>query len=109
MMFIDACAEDAAFPELDARELANRPFERGQHVVGFATRPGKVAKNGSPDPSCAGHAPYTCQLLRHLRTPGMEVSDVMKQVHEGVSKDRGTEQAPWKTEDLRHSLWFAGL
>ena len=39
----------------------------------------------------------------------MEVSEVMKQVHEGVSKDHGTEQDPWKTEGLRNSLWFAGL
>jgi len=72
-------------------------------LVAYATAPDSVAADGE-----GRNGLYTSHLLRHLRTPGIKVEDVLKQVRVGVMNDTGRRQIPWESSSLTGDFYFAG-
>jgi uncharacterized caspase-like protein len=112
LLFVDACRDypfaarpeggDARRPRADAQEgLA--PMRAGAGtLVSFATQPGQVAEDGAGE-----HSPYAAALLRHLRTPDLEVHGLMRRVRGDVVAETDGRQTPWDTSSLRQDFYLS--
>ena len=76
-----------------------QPFLRpgSKTLVAFATRPGTVAYDGKPGNR---NSPYVEAILRHIKTPGIEVTRVFGMVQDDVAKQTGNAQEPTYTASL---------
>src|SRR5262249_44369869 len=74
----------------------------GGSLIAYSTKPGAVALDGT-----GANSPFTEALARHLRTPGLEVRQMLTR----VPADRATrgEQSPWDTSGLLSDVYLAGL
>lgn len=70
-------------------------------LIAYATAPGKVAADGE-----GSNGLYTQELLRALRTPGLKVEDVFKQVRINVSRASQGAQTPWEASSLIGDFYF---
>jgi uncharacterized caspase-like protein len=59
-------------------------------LIAFATAPDKVALDGG-----GRNSPFTASLLRHIRTPGLDIALVMRRVTADVESATGGRQSPW--------------
>lgn len=71
-------------------------------LIAYATAPGSVASDGDGD-----NGLYTQELLRFMRTPGLEVEDVFKQVRISLMKLTNGQQTPWESSSLVGEFSFA--
>jgi WD40 repeat protein len=71
---------------------------KGGTLIAFSTAPGKEAADGGIANS--PNSPFTTHLLRHLRTPNLEVSQLFRKVRVGVVEATRSMQTPWVTEAL---------
>jgi formylglycine-generating enzyme required for sulfatase activity len=106
IVILDACRNNpfARSFRTDSRGLAKMDAPTGS-LLAFATAPGDVAADGE-----GKNGLYTSHLLRHLRTPGLKVEDVLKQVRIGVAGDSaklGKKQTPWESSSLMGDFYFA--
>ncbi|MFN9610823.1 MAG: caspase domain-containing protein [bacterium] len=69
----------------------------GGTLIAFSTAPGKVAADGIGNNS---NSPFTTYLLRHLRTPNLEVGQLFRRVRGDVVAVTRNEQIPWVSEAL---------
>lgn len=97
-----AGAERLAVVLLDAAR--NNPFPDGKTpprrttpqlaprnlLIGYATGPGQKVSDGE-----GRHSPYTTALLRHIETPGLDVTDLVKRVRDDVVKATAAKQIPF--------------
>lgn len=96
----------------------NNPFERRFRGVGgglaqmdapkgtliaYATSPGKVASDGG-----GRNGLYTQELLKVLRTPGLEVEKAFKRVRANVARATNDNQIPWESSSLTGDFFFGG-
>jgi uncharacterized caspase-like protein len=100
LVFLDAC-RDNPLARSFARSLpATRALAvnsglsaldagRGT-LIAFATAPNKVALDGQ-----GRNSPFTGALLRHIRTPGLDIAFVMRRVTADVEAQTGGAQIPW--------------
>ncbi|GAB4377394.1 MAG: hypothetical protein Kow00121_26710 [Elainellaceae cyanobacterium] len=65
-------------------------------AISFATEPGGFAEDGDGQ----RNSPYTSHLLRHIKTPNLDVVDLFRRVREGVVEETNYEQVPWYQESL---------
>jgi hypothetical protein len=70
-------------------------------LVAFSTAPGQVADDGN-----RGNSPYTLQLAHALKTPGLSVEEVFKQVRISVKASTDGNQTPWENTSLEGSFYF---
>jgi uncharacterized caspase-like protein len=70
-------------------------------LVAFATAPGSVAADGD-----GANGVYTKHLLVSLRTPGLPVEQLFKQVRIGVAKETADRQIPWESSSLKGDFYF---
>lgn len=73
-------------------------------LIAFATAPGQVALDGS-----GKNSPFTRGLLRHLRTPGLEVRQMLTRVRGDVAAATHHQQIPWDNSSLLGDVYLAGL
>lgn len=73
-------------------------------LIAFATAPGQVALDGT-----GGNSPFTQGLLRHLRTPGLEVRQMLTRVRSDVAAATHHQQIPWDNSSLLGDVYLAGL
>ena len=73
-------------------------------LIAFSTAPGKVATDGMK-----GNSPFAESLAKHLRTPGLEVRQMMTRVRNEVATATGEAQVPWDNSSLRGDIYLAGL
>ena len=66
-------------------------------MVAFATKPGTVAFDGKPQ---SRNSPYVGALLRHIKTPGVDVTRVFGMVQDDVARETGNAQEPTYTASL---------
>jgi uncharacterized caspase-like protein len=72
------------------------PVEAGVgSLIVFSTAPGQVALDGK-----GHHSPFTEALLRHLRTPGLEIGMLFRRVRDDVRTTTGGRQVPWEHSSL---------
>jgi len=95
----------------------NNPFERGFRatapglapldaptgtLIAFATAPNKLARDGD-----GPNSPYTEELVKAMRTPGLRIEDVFKQVRQAVRQRTGNAQIPWEATSLEGEFILA--
>jgi hypothetical protein len=70
-------------------------------LIAYATAPNAVAYDGS-----GRNGIYTSYLLQTMRTPGLKVEEVFKQVRIGVTQETGDKQTPWESSSLKGDFYF---
>ena len=105
IIIIDACRNNPFYRSWRSttrggatRGLAT-PLSSGDSgtLIAFATAPGKEAADGI---GSSPHSPFTTYLLRHLRTPNLEVGQLFRRVRGDVMQATGKQQIPWVSEAL---------
>ncbi|NVO12555.1 MAG: tetratricopeptide repeat protein [Rhodoplanes sp.] len=104
LVFLDAC-RDNPLARSFASTLGTRSTSVGsglapiQSAVGtmivYATQPKNVALDGD-----GRNSPFTAALLKHIGTPGLEISAVMKRVRADVYQATRQKQLPWDHSSL---------
>jgi tetratricopeptide (TPR) repeat protein len=72
-------------------------------LIAFATAPGQTALDGD-----GVNSPFTTAFVKHVRTPGIEVNQMLTRVRievAGISKNR---QVPWANSSLLGEVYLAG-
>ena len=109
LVFLDACFDsllDERFrTRRETRETGSASNLRGiAHVnlqtegwyIAYAAQPGRVVNDGPP----GGNSPFTAALLKHIRTPMLEVGKLMARVRRTVLRETNLKQQPWDTSSL---------
>jgi hypothetical protein len=72
-------------------------------LIAYATAPGSIASDGQ-----ARNGLYTQELLRYMRTPGMSIEEIFKQVRIQVRSKTQGKQVPWESSSLTGDFYFIG-
>jgi Caspase domain len=72
-------------------------------LIAYATAPGSIAGDGQ-----ARNGLYTQELLKYIRTPGMSVEEILKQVRINVRGKTQGKQVPWESSSLTGDFYFTG-
>ena len=64
-------------------------------MIAYATQPDNVALDGS-----GRNSPFTTAMLKHLPTPGLDISVLMRRVRADVVQATGQKQVPWDHSSL---------
>jgi tetratricopeptide (TPR) repeat protein len=104
LVFLDAC-RDNPLARSFSRSLGTRSTSVGsglaaiQSAIGtmitYATQPDNVALDGD-----GRNSPFTTALLKHVATPGLEISALMKRVRADVIAATHEKQVPWDHSSL---------
>jgi formylglycine-generating enzyme required for sulfatase activity len=70
-------------------------------LIAYATAPGAVANDGPAD-----HGVYTGELIKVMKTPGLKIEDVFKQVRSSVREATMGKQIPWESSSLEGDFYF---
>ncbi|MEP7085521.1 MAG: caspase family protein [Betaproteobacteria bacterium] len=71
-------------------------------LIAFSTAPGSVAIDNPQQRNSV----YTKHLLENLRTPGMPIERMFKQVRVAVAQETQQQQVPWETSSLMGEFCF---
>ncbi len=107
IVILDACRNNpfARGFRSGSRGLAKMDAPTGS-LIAFATAPGDIAADGE-----SRNGLYTGHLLRHLRSPGLTIENVLKQTRIGVAAESaklGKRQTPWESSSLMGDFYFSG-
>jgi uncharacterized caspase-like protein len=72
-------------------------------LIAFATAPGQTALDGSD-----GNSPFTSAFVKHVRTPGIEVNQMLTRVRVEVASSTKNRQVPWANSSLLGEVYLAG-
>ena len=108
IVFLDACRDNPLAQTMD-RKLATRQASVGRGLasikgsidtlIAFSTEPDKTALDGD-----GRNSPFTTALLKHMQTPGLEISSVLKRVRTDVAAATKEQQIPWDHSSLRSDV-----
>lgn len=70
-------------------------------LIAYATAPGSVASDGA-----SRNGLYTQELLKFMRTPGLDIENVFKQVRISVRNLTQGRQTPWESSSLVGDFYF---
>lgn len=110
IVILDACRDNPLTRSIDARSrstsvgsgLAAYSALGTGTLIAFATAPGKVALDGT-----GKNSPFTAGLVKHLRTPGLEVRAMLTRVRADVMAATGNKQLPWDNSSLMGDVYLA--
>ncbi len=110
VVLLDACRDNPLARRL-ARTMGTRSAQIGQGLaevksgvgtlIGFATQPGNFAFDGA-----GANSPYTEALLKHLATPGQDLTATLSVVRGEVVKTTAGQQVPWEHTSLVGQVYF---
>jgi WD40 repeat protein len=104
LVFLDACRNNplarSFAPRLGTRSASAGPgLASIQSAMGtliaYATQPDNVAHDGD-----GRNSPFTAAFLKHVHTPGLEISSLMKRVRSDVVTATNDQQVPWDHSSL---------
>jgi len=101
LIFLDACRDNPFVNSLvlGNRSISSRGLARQESGVGsliaFATQPNNVALDGN-----GRNSPFTQALLKHIKTPGLEIRTMLSRVRSDVIEITGGKQVPWENSSL---------
>ncbi|MBV8753882.1 MAG: caspase family protein [Hyphomicrobiales bacterium] len=72
-------------------------------LIAFATAPGQTALDGSD-----GNSPFTSAFVKHVRTRGIEVNQMLTRVRVEVASATKNRQVPWANSSLLGEVFLAG-
>jgi uncharacterized caspase-like protein len=102
VVILDACRNnpfERRFRSLSGG-LAQMDAPKGS-LIAYATAPGKTAIDGS-----GRNGVYTEELLRQIRTPGLALENVLKNVRRAVARATNDQQIPWESSSLTGDFYF---
>lgn len=110
LIILDACRDTPMFTRQwrsSSRGAGSRglaiPTNTGRGtLIAFSTAPGKPAA----DQGSGRNSPFTQHLLRHLKTPNLDVRIMLGKVRSDVAKDTRNAQIPWTNEALEGELYL---
>jgi carboxyl-terminal processing protease len=117
LVVLDACRNNPFMPSVaqlaDSRRIRTRglgpqaaglaPLQAPSGtLIAFSTAPGSVAI----DNPLQKNSVYTKHLLANLRTPGMPIERLFKQVRVAVAQETQQQQVPWETSSLMGEFCF---
>ena len=70
-------------------------------LIAFATAPGQTAEDGQ-----GAHSPFTTALLKHLRTPKLEINQMLNRVRADVRDATKKAQTPWTNSSLMGDVFL---
>jgi uncharacterized caspase-like protein len=96
IVILDACRDNGIAQRIATRGLGRLDDDstRGAFVV-YAAQPNAVTTD-----SIARNSPFTAALLKHIRTPGLELRALMTRVRSDVVRDSGGSQSPDVSDSL---------
>jgi ribosomal protein S12 len=109
VVMLDACRNNPFINKV-RRSIATRAVTRGLSrvepmnnvLVAYAAKDGTTASDGSGD-----HSPFTTALLKHIETPGLEVTFLFRNVRDDVIAATGNEQLPFVYGSLsKEAIYF---
>jgi len=104
VIILDACRNNPFARSFRSAELGLAKMDAPTgSLIAYATAPGSVAADGA-----ARNGVYTEQLLKHLRTPGLPITDLFMRVRMGVVAATGKKQVPWEASSLTGYFYFGG-
>jgi uncharacterized caspase-like protein len=108
IVFLDACRDNPLARNLT---VASRSMSVGRGLaqvdkavgmmIAFATQPGNVALDGK-----GRNSPFTEALLRHIKSEGASINDVMIDVRKDVLETTKGKQIPWENSSLTGQFYF---
>jgi uncharacterized caspase-like protein len=102
IVILDACRNNPfarSFRSV-SRGLAMMDAPSGT-LIAYATAPGSVASDGNER-----NGIYTQELLSHMKTPGLSVEELFKQVRVSVRTKTEGAQTPWESSSLTGDFYF---
>jgi tetratricopeptide (TPR) repeat protein len=110
IVILDACRDNplAKAPGARARSTAGGGLAAVSSVgsgtlIAYATAPGAVALDGE-----GANSPFTASLIKHIRTPGLEVRQMLTRVRSDVASATQKKQIPWDNSSLLGEVYLAG-
>ena len=113
VLFLDACRDNPLARNL-ARALGTRSAGIGRGLaavesgegtlVAFSTQPGNVAFDGE-----GRNSPFAAALVKHISTPGEDLSSILIGVRNDVMTATKRRQVPWDHSALTARVYFAAL
>jgi caspase domain-containing protein/YARHG domain-containing protein len=114
IVILDACRDNPLARSFSMRLGATRSAAVGAGLaaystlgtgtlIAFATAPGQVALDGQ-----STNSPFTEGLVKHLRTPGLEVRQMLTRVRADVAASTRNRQIPWDNSSLLGEVYLAG-
>ncbi|HYH86531.1 MAG TPA: SUMF1/EgtB/PvdO family nonheme iron enzyme [Pyrinomonadaceae bacterium] len=102
ILILDACRDNpfARSFRSASRGLAMMSAPTGI-LIAYATAPGRTAGDGA-----GANGLYTEELLAAMRTPGLPIEDVFKQVRVKVRERSKGQQVPWESSSLVGAFYF---
>ncbi len=102
LIILDACRDNpfARGFRSGRRGLARMDAPTGTFIA-FATAPGSVASDGE-----GRNGIFTQYILKHMKTPGMKIEDVLKKVRRDVILQTRNKQVPWQSSSLTGDFFF---
>jgi uncharacterized caspase-like protein/uncharacterized protein with WD repeat len=109
LVFLDACRDNPLARSLAKSFGSSRSGAVGQGLasiqsaigtmIAFATQPDNVALDGN-----GRNSPFTTALLKHIHTPGLDISVMMRRVRTDVLAATGERQVPWDHSSLTDAV-----
>jgi uncharacterized caspase-like protein/uncharacterized protein YraI len=106
LLFLDACRNNPFARTIAGASWAHRSAAVGRGLastettagtmIAYATQPDNVALDGVGQ----RNSPFTTALLKHVKTPGLEIRSVMTRVRADVMAATGDKQVPWDHSSL---------
>ena len=105
IVILDACRNNPfrSVARSGARGLAQMDAPRGS-ILAYSTAPGAVAADGD-----GRNSPYSGALAAAIRTPGLSVEEMFKQVRRQVLVETEQRQIPWESSSLVGDFYFGGV
>ena len=95
LVMLDACRNNV-FPLAGNKRSSARGLARVEPddntLIAYAAKDGTTADDGA---SGASNSPFTSALLKHLPTPGLEITFVLREVRDDVIRSTGRQQQPY--------------
>ena len=115
IIILDACRDNPLARSFASKLGATRSAATGNGLaayssvgtgtlIAFATAPGQVALDGR-----GTNSPFTAALTKHMRTPGLEVRQMLTRVRAEVATLTQSRQIPWDNSSLLGEVYLAGL
>jgi tetratricopeptide (TPR) repeat protein len=111
LVFLDACRDNPLSRSLSSSlgELRSAALGRGLAplnagvgtLITFSTSPNTVAFDGA-----GRNSPFTAALLKHIRTPDIEIRTMLTRVRADVVKATNERQLPWDHSSLLGEFYF---
>ena len=104
VVVLDSCRNSPfkSFSRSLTRGITRMPSSEGT-LIAYSTAPGKVALDGNENDR---NSPYTKQLLKHIKEPGLTIEQVLKKVRSSVKNETNGQQTPWYEASIDGDFYF---